>query len=124
MALPLLDQQVLTRFGERNYIRLDTLDEDDTRDFIESLLAEWVDPDRRTELLSEFGSEAEGEDVTDETFPFTKPALEVAAAYACRNGGFTTPRDIQQSLDDLLNHAIDDSLHVLSDSYVQGLVNG
>jgi hypothetical protein len=123
MALPLQDQQVFTRFGESNYIRLHNLDEEDTRTFIRALLSEWVDPEKRSTLLAEFGAETDGESVSDTSFPFTDPGLEVAVQYACRNAGVTTPRDIQKSLDDLLNRAIDEEKHILSSPYVGSLVS-
>jgi Cdc6-like AAA superfamily ATPase len=123
MAIPLNDEQVAGRFGEQNYIRLNNLSEEETAEFISSLVSEWVDPDLRTAVLGEHSAEAESEQVSAETFPFTWEGLQIAAAYACRHGGFTTPRDIQKTLDDLLNRAIDDNRHVLSSSYVNSLVN-
>jgi len=122
MALPLQDQQVITRFGEPNYILLHRLDEHDTAIFLRALLAEWINPDSREQLLTTFGKEAEGEAVEADTFPFTGLGLDIAVKYTCRQGGFTTPRDIQVTLDDLLNRAIDDERHVLASSYISQLV--
>jgi Cdc6-like AAA superfamily ATPase len=124
MALALQDQQVATRFGEQNFIPLQNLDEDETRIFIKALVSEWVDPEKRDELLGTFASEADGEAVTAETFPLTEAGLEVAVQYACRNAGVTTPRDVQKALDDLFNRAIDEGRHILSSGYVTGLVSG
>ena len=42
----------------------------------------WVDPDARAQLVKKFGGEADGEDVSDETFPFTADALDLAVEYA------------------------------------------
>ena len=49
----------------------------------------------------------------------------LAARYsAYRDGaGYTTPRDIQKNLDDLLNRAIDDGRHILSSTYLNSVVN-
>jgi Cdc6-like AAA superfamily ATPase len=124
MALPLQDQQVATRFGEQNYIPLQNLDEDETRIFIKALVSEWVDSQKRDELLKKFASEADGEPVTPTTFPLTDAGLEVAVRYACRNAGVTTPRDIQKALDDLFNRAIDEGRHILSSGYINSLVSG
>jgi Cdc6-like AAA superfamily ATPase len=124
MALPLQDQQVFTRFGEKNYIRLHNLNEGETRVFIKALLSEWVDPGKREEISGRYSAEAEGESVTGETFPFTEGGLDVAVLYACRNAGVTTPRDIQKALDDLFNRAIDEGRHILPSSYVNSLVSG
>ena len=101
---------------------LHRLDEHDTAIFLKALLAEWINPDNREELLKTFGKEAEGEAVEADTFPFTAPGLDIAVKYSCRQGGFTTPRDIQVTLDDLLNRAIDDGRHVLASSYMSQLV--
>jgi hypothetical protein len=123
MALPLQDEQVVTRFGDPNYILLQSLDEVDTKAFIESLLGEWVDDVARERLNGEFASQADGEDVAAASFPFTERGLDTAAAYACRQGGYTTPRDIQVTLDVLLNRAIDDGRHILSSSYLTSVIN-
>ena len=124
MALPLQDQQVMSRFGEPSYIRLQNLDEQDTRDFIVALLSTWIDPDRRQQITTDYGGEADGEEVSEDSFPFTLPALEVAVQYACRHGGYTTPRDIQVTIDDLLNRAIDDDRRIVSSQYINSLVAG
>jgi Cdc6-like AAA superfamily ATPase len=122
MALPLQDQQVVTRFGEPNYIALHRLDEEDTRVFVSALLEEWIDPAKRESIMASHREDRGGEDVTPATFPFTKEGLHVAAQYACRQGGYTTPRDIQVALDDLLNRAIDDGRHIVSSTYIRTLV--
>ena len=124
MALPLQDMQVMSRFGESSYIQLHNLDEEATREFMAALLAEWIDPARRGAILKEDGAQADGESVDDSSFPFTRDGLEVAAAFACRLGGFTTPRDIQKTVDDLLNRAIDDGRHVVSAAYLNQVVAG
>ncbi len=124
MALPLQDQQVVSRFGEPNYILLHRLDEDDTKAFISALLEEWVDDAARDRLTSEFALEADGETISTASFPFTESGLDTAVAYACRQGGYTTPRDIQVTLDDLLNRAIDDERHIASSIYLGSLITG
>jgi hypothetical protein len=124
MALPLQDRQVVTRFGEPNYVTLHPLDETDTKTFVISLLQEWIDPTKRKEILAASASEADGEPVTDATFPFTEPGLDLTVQYACRQGGYTTPRDIQVTLDNLLNRAIDDDRHLVSASYLRPVVGG
>lgn len=124
MALPLMDQQVMSRFGESNYIRLNNLDEKETVVFIKALLSEWVDDAKRKIVEKTYPAQAKGETITEHTFPFTAPALDLAAAYACRQGGYTTPREIQQTLDDLFNRAIDDNIHILAEDYLQSQVNG
>jgi Cdc6-like AAA superfamily ATPase len=124
MALPLQDPQVAGRFGDPNYVLLRPLDEEDTETFVISLLQEWIDPTRREEIIAASVDQADGEEVTDKTFPFTKPGLELTVQYACRQGGYTTPRDIQVTLDNLLNHAIDDGRHIVSASYLRPVVGG
>lgn len=123
MALPLQDVQVSSRFGESNYLMLRNLDEDATRVFVDALLSEWIDDDRRKQRMDEFTAQAEGETLTATTYPFTEAGLDAAVDYACRQGGISTPRDIQKTLDDLLNRAIDDDRHLLSGAYVMGLVS-
>ena len=99
------------------------MDEEESIEFMNNLLEEWVDPQKRDALVASHGSQAEGEEILPNTYPFSKDALYIAAAYACRHGGWTTPRDIQQSLDDLLNRAIDENVHIISHSYCLNLVN-
>lgn len=125
MAEPLHDQQVMSRFGQSNYVRLSNLSEEETRDFISDLVEEWVDDSSREALTQGHAHEADGEELTRRSFPFTTDGLSLAARYAAyRDGaGYTTPRDIQKTLDDLLNRAIDDGRHILSSSYLNGVVN-
>jgi hypothetical protein len=123
MPLPFQDLQVQTRFGEANYIRLPVFGEDEAKEFITDLLREWIDPKRRSDLLKERAAEIEGEKIDQDSFPFTSPGLELVVQYTCRNGGITTPRDIQKTLDDFANRAIDDERHILSSRYVSTLIN-
>lgn len=123
MALPLQDAQVLSRFGEQNYIRLHNLDESEAKEFMKSLLSEWIDPQRRTEISGKFAAEADGEAIADYSFPFSSDGLDAAAKYSTRQGGYTTPRDIQKTLDDFSNRAIDDGRHILSAAYLTSLIN-
>jgi hypothetical protein len=118
----LSDAQIRSRFGMSHYIQLLNFGEDEAREFINSLLDEWVDPARRSAILGAHGAEAEGEAVGGATFPFTEPALGRFVELACRNGGVTNPRDVQHTLDDVLNRAIDDERHVLSGSYMDRLL--
>ena len=124
MAVPLQDEQVQTRFGESHYIELETMGDDETKEFVSALLSEWVDSTKRATLVSSYETERDCEDVDETSFPFTLDGLEFAVRFACRNGGMSRPRDIQQTLDDLLNRAIDEDRHILSSAYVQSLVNG
>jgi hypothetical protein len=73
MALPLQDAQVLSRFGEQNYIRLHNLGEPEAEEFMRSLLSEWVDPQRRDELIAKFSEESEGEEIKSDTFRLRLP---------------------------------------------------
>ena len=125
IAEPLHDPQVLSRFGQSNYVRLSNLSEEETRDFISDLTVEWVDEVARERLISEFSAEADGQAISAKSFPFTEDGLRLAAQYAAyRDGaGYTTPRDIQKNLDDLLNRAIDDGRHILSSTYLNSVVN-
>jgi hypothetical protein len=125
MAEPLQDPQVMSRFGRDNYVRLSNLDEEQTREFMSDLVHEWVDEDRRKELLNGFSGETDNETIGPEVFPFTEDGLALAARFAAyRDGaGYTTPRDIQKALDDLLNRAIDEDRHILSSVYLNGIVN-
>lgn len=88
-----------------------------------ALFGEWVEDSEGKEVLAHHASETDGENVGVGTFPFTEAGLELAAQYACRNGGYTTPRDIQKMVDDLLNRAIDDGRHVVSSVYLHALIN-
>ncbi len=122
MPDPLQDQQVRSRFGESNYIMLVNLDEDATRDFVESLLKAWIEPSKAAALAKTYASETDGEDLG--SYPFTLPALGTFVTYACQDGGVTTPRDVQKVLDDVCNLAIDENRHIISDQYMQHLMAG
>jgi hypothetical protein len=123
-AEPLSDQQVMTRFGDSHYIRLDNMDEESAKAFISALLEEWVDEEARTMICASHLDEADGEVVNEKSFPFTESGLSVAAEWTVRNGGYTTPRDIQNALDDIFNRAIDEEKHLISSSYLYSQING
>ena len=125
LAEPLHNPQVVSRFGQSNYVRLSNLNEAETRDFISDLVQEWVDNTAREALISKFAGEADSETISAKSFPLTEDGLVLAARYsAYRDGaGYTTPRDIQKNLDDLLNRAIDDGRHILSSTYLNSVVN-
>lgn len=118
----LADQQIQSRFGHNHYIPLLNFGPPEAEEFLLALLAEWIDPTRRAALMAAHSKEAEGEKITDETFPFTEKAKGRFVDYTCRNGNVTNPRDIQQSLDDILNRAIDDGKHLLSGRYIEGVL--
>lgn len=124
MALPLSDPQVVTRFGDQNYIPLRRLDEQEASVFLSNLLKEWIDQSKMDAIIEEYAAELEGESIMLGSFPFTDDAFKIAIQYCCRLGQQATPRDIQQSLDDLLNRSIDDGRHIVSASYLTSLVNG
>jgi Cdc6-like AAA superfamily ATPase len=119
---PLRDQQVQTRFGQEHYIDLPNFREEEAREFMIALLSEWVDDYKESQIIATHPSEADEEDITD-TFPFTDPAFDRFIQYACR-AVVTTPRDLQKSLDDFLNRAIDEDRHVLSFQFVESIVSG
>ena len=123
-AMPpmLADKQITSRFGERHYIQLQTFDVQDTRIFVGGLLSEWVDGVERSKISEQYGPEAEGEEVTSESFPFTVDALDRFVEYATRDGGYSTARDIQKSLDDIVNRAIDDNRHLISMDYFNAVM--
>jgi Cdc6-like AAA superfamily ATPase len=124
MAIPLSNPQVMSRFGEPNYIPLPNLDEEATREFVQRLLEEWSDSARRGAVIEEHEGERDSEELTDVSYPFTVNALEVVVAYACRRDGFSTPRDIQETVNNMLNRAMDDDRHLASAAYVNSLVAG
>jgi Cdc6-like AAA superfamily ATPase len=121
MPDPLADAQIRSRFGDKHYIQLQNFGPDETSVFVRALLLEWVDPIKRAALISAHKAEAQSENITDEAFPFTEQALKEFIEYACRNGGITNPRDIQATLDDLVNRAIDDGRHILSRKYLDSV---
>jgi Cdc6-like AAA superfamily ATPase len=119
----LLDEQIRTRFGSDHYIQLNSFGPEEAQDFTSLLVQNWVDPSRRQSLQKKFNKEADGEEILDTSFPFTVVGMQTFVEYATRNGGITNPRDIQSSLDTILNRAIDDGRHVLSSKYMSSIVN-
>lgn len=116
------DEQIQSRFGVDNYIQLKNFDEQEVREFVMALLDEWIDPEKRSVRLKQYAAEAEGEKCDEKTFPFTQKALEKFVTYACRNGNYSRPRDVQHDLDKMLNRAIDDQRHMLSGKYLDSVV--
>jgi Cdc6-like AAA superfamily ATPase len=119
MPAPLQDMQVRSRFGESHYIELHNFEREESDDFVRHLLHNWIDSKKRTALISKYGVEGNGEEISDTSFPFTEKAFFRFIDYVVRNGGIANPRDIQHNLDDILNRAIDDERHILSSKYLE-----
>jgi Cdc6-like AAA superfamily ATPase len=118
----LADQQIRTRFGLTHYIQLQNFGPAEAQEFVLALLDEWIDPTKRSGLLSEHSGNADNESHNSAVYPFTQKALGGFVEYACRNGNVTNPRDLQQSLDDILNRAIDDNRHIISAKYLDSIL--
>jgi Cdc6-like AAA superfamily ATPase len=119
---PLSDRQVIGRFGEQHYIDVPEFHAEEATEFTRALLEEWIDDDRKAAILAVHSAQADGEDV-EGTFPFTEGAFEKFIEHVCRTIT-TTPRDLQQTLDDFLNRAMDEGRHVLSTTFVDYLTSG
>jgi Cdc6-like AAA superfamily ATPase len=117
----LADEQVKTRFGERNYIQLQNFGNEEAVQFVSDLLENWTDPNKRAALLDKYDAERNAEPINSRSFPFTEKAFKRFIDYVLRNGGITTPRDIQHAIDAILNTAIDDKRHILSRKYLDSL---
>lgn len=117
---PLADQNVMTRFGERNYIPLHYLDDAEISNFLRSLLGGWIDEKKGKALAKKHAKEADGEAVGP--FPFTSGGFDLFIEQVTRNGGQSTPRDAQKDLSDFLNAAIDEGKHILSSNFVHELI--
>jgi hypothetical protein len=103
-------------------LMLDNLDPDATRDFVAALLDAWVEPERKIRIGRAHADEADGEVIS--AFPFTEEGMAGFVDHACRNGAVSTPRDIQKTLDDILNRAIDDHMHIVSSVYLDTILSG
>ena len=116
------DQQVQSRLGPHAFINLPRFEMPETREFLASLLDQWIDPILSAALIGQNIGDAESESV-GQYFPFTDDAFERFVEYATmRIGGFTTPRDIQKYLDDIVNRAMDDDRHIISSEYLENVV--
>jgi Cdc6-like AAA superfamily ATPase len=122
MPTPLADAQIQSRFGLSHYIQLQNFGPVQAEEFVRSLLSAWIEPDRRSQLITSHPNEADSEELSPSSFPFTEPGLSRFVEYACRNGNVTNPRDVQKALDDKLNRAIDDRIHVLSGAYMNSVL--
>jgi hypothetical protein len=120
----LRDEQIRTRFGADHYILLGNFGAEDAMVFYCGLAQNWIDPAKRTELLSRYDSERDGETVSDDSFPFTQSGRAKFVDYACRTGGITNPRDLQANLDTVLNRAIDERRHILSSAFMDRVIMG
>ena len=120
----LADEQIRTRFSPDHYILLNNFGPEEAAEFTSALLQNWIDASKRAVLLQKHQNETDNESVADSSFPFTDSGLKIFVDYACRNGGITTPRDVQSSLETVLNRAIDDGRHVLSCAYMNKIASG
>lgn len=124
MPKMLADEQIRSRFSPDHYIQLNSFGPDEAMDFVSALLVNWVDSSKRDALLNKFENEKDEEDVSETSFPFTLPGREKFIEYACRNGNITNPRDLQSTLDTILNGAIDGNRHILSSNYMYQILTG
>ncbi len=122
MPQMLADAQIRSRIGDQHYIQLQNFGPEETEDFVQALLAGWINPAEREVRLTSFAAEADGEQITSESYPFTTAAFKQFVEYAVRNGHTATPRDIQKSLDFVVNSAVDDARHLISSAYLSNLL--
>jgi hypothetical protein len=122
MPAMLSDQQIMTRFGLSHYISLQTFQRDEATEFLKCLFVEWIDDAKRSVIISGHPSEADGESLQADTFPFTAEGLTKFSEYCCRNGGMTRPRDIQTDLHAVLNYSVDGNRHIISSVFLGTVV--
>lgn len=123
--VPMLNEEmVIRRFGRENYLQLSRFEASAAKEFASALLYAWIDAEKRSYISSTFVGETAGESVADTSFPFTERGLELFVEYSCRDGGVVTPAKVQQDLDNFVNRAMDDALHILSSKYVEALIFG
>jgi hypothetical protein len=113
----LREQQVQTRFTQGHYLALLPFGIPETMEFLKSLFAAWIDPTQRTALLHAHASEADGETLTPDSFPFTEEGLDLFANHLCRSS-VTRPRDIQAELHTAINYAVDANRRIMSTAFL------
>lgn len=114
----LVDQQVRTRIGETNYLQLPDFQADEAEVFCKKLLAEWIDPAKRDQIIKQFPGELDGEKMDPTKFPFTEQGFDKFVNDICLREGSTNPRGIQGEMDAAFNRAMDDKRHILSRDYL------
>jgi Cdc6-like AAA superfamily ATPase len=114
----LIEQNVRSRIGEKNYLQLPDFQADEAEVFCKNLLGDWIDPQKRDQILEKFSSEAGNEKVNPALFPFTEQGFDKFVTEYCLREGSTNPRGIQQEMDTVFNRAMDDKRHLLSRDYL------
>jgi hypothetical protein len=89
--------EILSRFKQDNYVRLTAYEQETARDFLIDLLREWIDAERRDEIVSADGlDQTPGYSAT--TFPFTEPAFESLCTYLTNDPRDAKPREILERI--------------------------
>jgi hypothetical protein len=93
----MLRPEVLSRFKQDNYIRLAQYDIESAEDFLKGLLAEWIDADRRDNLVAQESLD-KVPGYKPELYPFTESAFETFCAYLTNDPRDAKPREILERL--------------------------
>lgn len=120
ISIPPIMQQgpVVSRFGQQNFVKLESYDVIEAQCFLKDLFAEFVDSKKRTALEAK-------EDLTivpdydSSTYPFTSSALEGYSGWLVSESGRSKPRQFLNALNATLNDAKAQGIHVVDRAFCE-----
>ena len=117
----LADQQIRSRFGEANYIRLNRFTTAETSEFVKAVFASFIDDQKRTKIIQKRSAETH-ESINADTYPFTNEAFEIFIE-STEQYDQATPRDVLNRLEEILNRSIDEDRHIVDSELINHILN-
>jgi hypothetical protein len=100
----MLQGPIVRRFGQQNYVKLDTYEVTEAQAFLKELFASFVDPIKRSALEAKDGLNKKS-DYDSATYPFTSGAIEGYSEWLVSETGRSKPAQFLLSLNATLNAA-------------------
>lgn len=113
--------EIVRRFTINNYLEIGAFKRDQTADFLEGLLHEWIDPDKRDKLSAAEEWAGSVSDYSPETYPLTKRAWETLCRFCSDELDHKTakPSEIIETLNRITYEAYASGHRLIDDSFLK-----
>ncbi len=113
--------EIVRRFTINNYIEIGAFKRDQTAEFLEGLLCEWIDPEKRDALAREEGWASSFPDYDAATYPLTKRAFETLCLFCSDELDHKTakPSEITETMNRVTYEAYSTSCRLIDEHFLK-----
>jgi hypothetical protein len=109
-----LQPDIVRRFQRDNYIQMEAYKPPVARNFVRSLLGNWIDPDRRSKLESEMNFSSAVADYDPDLYPFTAGSFDKFCEWAVVDPRTAKPSEIIARLNNVAAEAYFRDRHLIT----------